>query len=127
MLARDSRRRICARAGFALLEVLVSLVILTTAAATVVALAGESSRAVRRAGETARSLSEAARFFGVVAIWPRDDLDRHLGEHPQGRWRLRVERLTPSLYALALRDSAGAQPLFATVVCRPNVDAESTP
>ena len=119
MRARDCRRRRRTRGGFALLEVLVSLVILTTAGATVVSLAAETSRAVRRAREAEMELRPALVFFGAVTLWPREDLDRHLGTRPQGPWRLRVDRVATTLYALTLTDSLGTRPLLRTVVFRP--------
>ena len=110
-----SRRR---RSGAVLLEVLVALVILTTAGALVVVLGAETSRAVERARTSEVEHRRAARFFELVTLWSRADLDRHFGDHEQGPWRLRVGRATPTLYTLTLTDSLGAHTLTQTVVYR---------
>jgi prepilin-type N-terminal cleavage/methylation domain-containing protein len=119
MRARESGRSRQERHGFALLEVLVSLVILVTAGATVVSLAAETGQAVRRARDAETELRPAVAFFAAVTLWPRDDLDRHLGTHPQGPWRLRVDRVATTLYTLTRTDSLGSRPLLRTVVFRP--------
>lgn len=113
---RAARRR--RRRGIALLEVLVALVILTTAGAVIVVLGAETARAVERARTAETVVRDAAAFFELVTLWPRVDLDRHLGDREQGPWRLRVERATPTLYALTLSDSLGARVLLRTVVFR---------
>jgi hypothetical protein len=108
-----------------LLEVLVGLVILTTAGATVVVLGAETARAVERARVAETQHQRAAAFFEIVTLWPRTDLDRHLGDREQGPWRLRVLRTTPSLYSLTLTDSLGARTLLHTVVYRPEPAREA--
>jgi hypothetical protein len=107
------------RRGAVLLEALVALVIMASAGAAVAALAVESSQAVRRARSTEAELRRADAFFAIVALWPREDLDRHFGEHQQGPWRLRVERSNLTLYGITLTDSLGARPLLRTVLYRP--------
>ena len=114
---RSRERR--ARRGAALLEALVAVVILTTAGTAVVGLAIESGRVAERARATETELRRADAFFELVTLWPREDLDRHLGEHQQGPWRLRVDRVSPRLYALTLADSLGARALLRTALYRP--------
>jgi type II secretory pathway pseudopilin PulG len=115
MRAGERRRR----KGAILLEALVALVIMASAGAAVAALAVESSQAVRRTRSTEAELRRADAFFALVALWPREDLDRHFGEHQQGPWRLRVERPTLTTYAITLTDSLGARALLRTVLYRP--------
>jgi type II secretory pathway pseudopilin PulG len=121
MHARDRRPR----RGAALLEALVALVILASAGAAVTALAVESGRAVQRAHAAEAELRRADAFFTVVALWPREDLDRHLGDREQGPWRLRVERLRPTIYTISLADSVGARPLLRTALYRPEAPRDS--
>ena len=78
-----------ARAGAVLLEVIIALAILATAGAT------------------------------ITALWPRADLDRHLGERTQGHWRMRVDRPTPTLYVVTLTDGASNVELLRTALFRP--------
>jgi hypothetical protein len=106
------------RRGAVLLEALVALVIMASAGATVAALAVECGQAVQRARSTEAELRRAEAFFAIVALWPREDLDRHFGEHQQGPWRLRVERSNLTIYGITLTDSLGARPLLRTVLYR---------
>jgi type II secretory pathway component PulK len=118
MFGRSSRRR---RRGVALLEVLVALVIITTAGASVAALASETARAMSHSRDSEAEIERARAFFEEVTLWPRDDLDRHLGNREQGPWRLDVEHIAPALYSLMLTDSSGSRALLRTVVFRPEV------
>jgi prepilin-type N-terminal cleavage/methylation domain-containing protein len=108
------------RPGFALLEVLIAMLLLSIAGATAAAAAIDAIHAVRLAHHTEEVSQRASAFLDAVALWPREDLDRRLGDHPQGPWRLRIDRLSPSLYAITLADS-GARALvrLRTSVYRP--------
>jgi type II secretory pathway pseudopilin PulG len=114
MRTRERRRR----RGAVLLEALVALVILATAGAAVATLAVESGDTVRRTRSAESEVRRAEAFLAVVALWPREDLDRHLGEHEQGPWRLRVERPIRTLYTITLVDSLGRRTLLRTVLFR---------
>jgi type II secretory pathway pseudopilin PulG len=115
MRVRERRKR----QGAVLLEALVALVILASAGAAVAALAVESGQVVQRTRSAERELRRADGFFASVVLWPREDLDRHLGEREQGPWRLRVERRMPALYTITLTDSLGRRTLLRTVLYRP--------
>ena len=114
-----------ARSGMTLLEVLVALAILGVAGATTIGLASESWRAVRAAREADESLREASAFFDAVALWPREDLDRHLGDRAQGPWRMRVDRPTPTLYVVTLADSTRGLAILETSLFRPEARRET--
>ena len=107
------------RAGAALLEVMVALAILAIAGVAAVAATRESVRAAARLREGEREIREASAFLEAVALWPREDLDRRLGERAQGRWRLRISRPSPTVYEIALTDSTGADFLLETALYRP--------
>jgi type II secretory pathway component PulJ len=113
------------RRGAVLLEALVALVIMASAGAAVAALAVECGQAVQRTRSTEAELRRADAFFAIVALWPREDLDRHFGEHKQGPWRLRVERSSRTLYAITLTDSLGARALLRSVLYRPEPPRET--
>lgn len=113
----DLRGRADRRHGFVLLEVIVALALLAIGAVAVVALAGQSLQAVARAEDADRASARASAFLDAVALWPRADLDRHLGEREDGAWRLQVERPLPTLYTIVLRDTTGAV-LLATSLYR---------
>ncbi|MBW3571954.1 MAG: hypothetical protein KY467_12695 [Gemmatimonadetes bacterium] len=107
------------RAGAILLEAIVALVILSVAGTAAVTLVGQSADAVRRARAADAEMREASAFFHAVALWPREDLDRRLGERPQGRWKLIVQRPTPTLYEVVLADSAVSHEVLRTTLFRP--------
>src|SRR5258705_9429315 len=106
------------RRGAVLLEAIVALVIMATAGAAVASLAVECGQAVQRTRSTEAELRRANAFFALVALWPREDLDRHFGEHQQGSWRLRVERPGRTLYTIPLTHSLRPRVLLRTSLYR---------
>ncbi len=111
------------RAGAALLEVLVALALLVTAGTALIALAAQSAAAVKRARDADAEMRRANAFFEVVSLWPREDLDRRLGDRAQGPWRLRIDRPAPTLYVAILSDSASHRELLHTALFRPDAAA----
>jgi type II secretory pathway pseudopilin PulG len=117
------------RAGAALLEALVALVILATAAVSAARLVTEAGQTVSRAREAEGDVRRASAFMHAVALWSREDLDRHLGERDEGPWVLHVERMTPRVYDVTIAqrsiptDFASSRPsgrvLLATSLYRP--------
>jgi type II secretory pathway pseudopilin PulG len=100
------------------METLVALAILGTSGAALAALAVASTDAVRRAQLLDDDVRRASAFLDVVALWPREDLDRHLGAHAQGEWVLEVQHVSPALYSIAIADSGDARPLLHTALYR---------
>jgi type II secretory pathway pseudopilin PulG len=113
------RTRRIPRKGIALLEALVALVILTTAGATAVTMAGEAARDIQRARRAEGAMREANAFFDAVSLWSRDDLDRHLGNRHQGAWLMRVDRPAPTLYIATLTDTTSHIEILRTSLFRP--------
>jgi type II secretory pathway component PulJ len=115
------RRLVKRQRGVVLLEVLIALMILAVGGIAMVGLASESLRAVGRARATEAELARANAFLNAVTLWPRADLDRHLGTRRQGPWLMRVDRPLPTLYTITLTDSAdrgSAHPLLTTALYR---------
>ena len=108
-----------ARPGVVLLEVLVALAILGAVGAATAALAVQASESVRRAQRADDEIRRASALLEAVALWPREDLDRHLGVRSQGEWRMEIGHPAPPLYTVAVLDSAGAQELLRTALYRP--------
>ena len=106
------------RRGVALLEVLAALAILGIAGSGLTAFAIESAGAVRHARAEDDRMRAASAFLDKVALWERDDLDRHLGDHRQGDWRLSIGRPSATLYVVRLADSSGARTLLSTALYR---------
>ena len=113
------RRHRSDRRGAALLEAIVAMAILGTAGIAALTLASEAARAVDHARQAETELRQASAFMEAVALWTRDDLDRRLGDRPQGEWRLRIHRPEPELYTVILTDSLGVESLLATSLFRP--------
>jgi len=63
-------------------------------------------------------LNAASAFLDHVVLWPREDLDRHLGTHPQGPWWMDIEHPVADLYTIAIADSGSHQELLDTIVYR---------
>jgi hypothetical protein len=105
---------------------MVALTILVVAGAWAVAMANQSADAIRRVRDADVETRRASGFLEAVALWPREDLDRHLGGRREGAWVLEVQRPTPSLYTVILcsaPDSAHGRPfareLLRTALFRP--------
>lgn len=114
------------RTGAALLEVMVALTILTVAGIWAVAMANQAAEAIRRVRDADAETRRASGFLEAIALWPREDLDRHLGDQREGGWVLTVRRPAPSLYTIVLGsapDSANGRPfsrlLLSTALFRP--------
>jgi type II secretory pathway component PulJ len=107
------------RRGVVLLEAIVALTILTIAALASAAMVRQAVDSVRRARETERDIRQISAFMEAIALWPRADLDRHLGNRPEGSWRLQIERPVATLYIVALTDSLSRGELVRTALYRP--------
>jgi type II secretory pathway pseudopilin PulG len=114
-------RRLDSR-GAVLLEVIIGLAVLGTVGGAAAWLASESIRAVTHAHAEEQRVRTAARLLTAASLWPREDLDRHLGTRAQGPWRMHVNRIMPTLYEVSLADSATGRLLLRTAVFRPDVE-----
>ena len=108
-----------ARGGFTLIEVLAALAIFGSALVVLLSLSAACARAVDAAGVRERHLDRANALLSFVSLWPREDLDRHLGERAEGEFVLAIGRPLPDLYLASVRDSGVATtPLLATGIYR---------
>jgi type II secretory pathway pseudopilin PulG len=108
--------------GAALLEALVALTLLGTVGSAAAWSATESLRAVQRIHARETAQRRAGRFLNAASLWPRADLDRHLGDRPQGAWRVRIDRPTPTIYTVTVRDSLSGAVLVQTALYRDETD-----
>jgi type II secretory pathway pseudopilin PulG len=107
------------RRGAVLLEVVIAMVVLAVAGTSAVVMVAQSADAVRRARAADVQVREASAFLHAVALWPREDLDRRLGDREQGDWRLRILRPAPTLYEVTLTDGTGGRVILRTALHRP--------
>ena len=117
--AQKSRRSGRARPGVVLLEVLVAVTLFAVASAALLQATITSTRALERAQTAETELRRANAFFGAVALWGVDDLDRHLGDRIEGPWHLIIEHPAEMLYVVALADSSEKRVILQTVLFRP--------
>jgi hypothetical protein len=107
------------RDGVILLEAIVALTLLTIAALATVAVVRQGVESVRRATAAESEIRRASAFMDAIALWPRADLDRHLGDRPEGPWRLAIDRPIPTLYRVVLTDSSTRRELIRSALYRP--------
>ena len=108
--------------GAALLEVLVALTLLGTVGGAAAWSTTESLRAVERMHAREAEQRRADRLLTAISLWPRADLDRHLGDRPEGAWRLEVNRPSPTIYVVTVRDSLSGAVLAQTALYRDETD-----
>jgi hypothetical protein len=107
------------RRGASLLEAVTALAILGVFGSAIAMEVWQSLATVQRLHDAEERVLAAGRFLEAVALWPRADLDRHLGNRRNGPWRLTILG-SGGLYEVAIADSNGV-PLLATTVHRPDV------
>jgi prepilin-type N-terminal cleavage/methylation domain-containing protein len=107
--------------GMTLIEVLVALSVLVGSAVPLVALAhDELIRTAQVSREEAR-YNRASQAMTRIALLPRTDLERRLGEHVVAGFAVSVQLPSPDLFRLAVADTAEpAHALLVTVVYRPS-------
>jgi len=101
-----------------LLEVIIAMTIFSIASAATLIRATQARHSVVLARASEDRLNAASAFMDRVVLWPREDLDRHLGTHPQGEWWLDIERPVPQLYSITLLDGRSHERLLDTIVYR---------
>lgn len=112
---RSRRRR---RGGTALLEALVALAILATVGLGILMLVTDSGRVVAHVREREGEERRASTLLDAVALWPREDLDRHLGDRRQGPFRMQLQRVTQTLYTIVISDSTEQREILRTSLYR---------
>ncbi len=103
--------------GALLLETVVALAIFALAAVTALNLLLQVSDSDRRVQELERRIVDEERLLSAYTLLTRDDLDRRLGARRVGPYLVEVQRPQPTLYRVAVGDSARAD--LVTLVYRP--------
>jgi type II secretory pathway component PulK len=110
------------RRGAVLLEALIALAVLGTVGSAAAWSATESLRAVGHIHEREQAQRKAGRLLTAISLWPRADLDRHLGTSIQGPWRLRIDRPLVTIYDVSLIDTLSNAVLIRTSLYREDLD-----
>jgi type II secretory pathway pseudopilin PulG len=103
----------------ALLEVIIAMTILVIAALSTVAWVSQAVESVVRAGAAAAAADSASDYLDRIALWTREDLDRHLGPRSEGVWTITIERRTTVLYMVTMRDYTDSHTFLRTTLYRP--------
>lgn len=106
------------RRGVALIEVMIAITVLTIAGLSLSVWARQMTLTEARSIAREATLRAASEYLDRIAMWPREDLDRHFGTHLEGPWRIRIERVGASAYEIGLASDSGVE-LLHTRVYRP--------
>lgn len=107
------------RRGFALLESLVALTILTTVGVSVVTLGQEALRAERAATAEEASVANADRVMVALSLLRTSELEQRLGRHEVGEFTVHIERPEPMLFRVAIaKTQAPNREVLVTIVYR---------
>lgn len=108
-----------ARPGSVLLEVIVSLVILAFAGVAALGASRSLAATATHMSDTEATVLRADQFMASISLWPREDLDRHLGMHRRGEWMLNIQRSVPTNYDVSILDSTASYEWIRTSLYRP--------
>ena len=97
-----ARRR---RGGFALIDAILALTLLSLTAVGFIALLRQTTLSFRLAGERDRAVRSAGAALATVTVRDAAWLDEHFGQTRYRSWILRIERLSPALHRAALLDT----------------------
>jgi Tfp pilus assembly protein PilV len=117
----------CRRAGVALVEVLVALVMLATTGVALVALVGQTAHSMHSAAITERQLRLAAVQLDRVVLFERAELVAREGQSIMGDWNLRVSAVAADLFDVAIAATDTGVVLLSTTVYRPDTARAATP
>jgi len=106
------------RRGVSLLEVLVALVLLGSAALAAVGLVRQSADQTARARGLESRIERADQTLAELAILGRAELERRLGDHQMGEFIATVQRPEAGLFRIAVRDTGVSAPLLVSLVAR---------
>ena len=97
-----------------------ALSVLAIAAVSLVEVVLQAQHAVNDVSQRTSEMLQANSFLESVALWPRADLDLHLGRRREGSFDLIIERMSPTLYhvALARHEGVAERQLLSTILPR---------
>jgi hypothetical protein len=107
-----------------LLEVIVALTIFMIAGLSTAVWVRQTMLTVDHTHATVAEVTAASDYLDRIALWPREDLDRHLGVRHEGPWLVQIERPTPTIYAVAIAESGSALPLLHTWLYRAAIQTD---
>jgi len=97
--------------GFTLIETLAALAIVGVGVFAILSIGVAGAHAVSAVHARERQIETADELMRIVTLWPRADLDRHLGDRREGEFILTIQLLTSDVYQLTVRDSSAIRAL----------------
>ncbi len=110
------------RKGVSVLEILVSLAVISIFGLATLGSLTQSWRSVQMAQASDRAFLRAVALLDAAMLWSREDLDRRLGDRRQGEFTMRIERVGPNEYTISVLDSSRVRVLLSTSSSRTNGD-----
>lgn len=112
------------RRGTALLEVMVSLVLLGTAGAALVTLMGQSEHSLRHVRQTEVDVRRASDELARFAAYDRTTIVALIGQSMSRGWLVSVAQRAPDLFDVIVADTMTKTPILRTTLYRPDtIDA----
>jgi type II secretory pathway component PulJ len=114
------------RAGAALIEVLVALVLLATAGSALVTFLGQTAHTMRQVRDAERETRQAAAELERLVLWDRATLLSRVGRSTRGHWSIVVVPISADLFDVFVAADTGA-PLLQTTLYRPETNDAPPP
>jgi Tfp pilus assembly protein PilV len=115
------------RRGSALLDVVVSLVVLGLGGIALITLLGQTAHSVRTVRNTERQLRDASDELGRFVAYDRAQLVAMVGRTASHEWSVEIIRATPDVFDVAIAESDTSAVLLRTSVYRPDTVHASSP
>lgn len=112
--ARGSR----CRRGAVVLEVLLSLVLLSLFGLVMVQTLADAYHSMQAAHAAEREFLQAIALMDAALLWSTPDLNRRLGERRQGPWIMKIDRPSAGLYQFTVRRAGSSEALLKTSLRR---------
>jgi type II secretory pathway pseudopilin PulG len=106
------------RRGMALIETLLSIVLLGTTGASMLVLLGQTRASIHSMQATEQTTDSASDVLERLVLEDRDALMRRVGWMVAGSFALRVERVSPSLFDVDVAREPGGAPVLSTTLYR---------
>jgi type II secretory pathway pseudopilin PulG len=108
------------RRGAALIETLLALVVLALAGAGMISLLSQTIARTHDLHDRERDTAVGERLMETVASWSKDDLTNNLGVLREPTLWLEIDRPSPVLFDVVLRDTLYHAELLRTTLYRPD-------
>ena len=119
-------RRERSRAGMALVEVLVAIVVLALSCVALLGLFGQIARSVRTTRDSRILVQSASTELDRLVVWDGVRLRASIGRTSIHGWTLDVAESSPGLFDVRIAESDSGNAVLRTVVYRPDT-AHATP